>query len=117
MLASFLSDIREGDLIVPKRLAERLRIPMTRLSKLAHLNRNTMIERPTSPAVQDSLGEIASIISRVAAMSEDVGAALLWFKYQPIVGFGGKTAKQLVEEGHAQAVLGYIESVENGGVA
>lgn len=37
MLAAFLKDIREGDMIVPRRMADRLRLPMTRLSKLAHL--------------------------------------------------------------------------------
>jgi uncharacterized protein (DUF2384 family) len=117
MLASFLTDVSDGDNIVPKRLAERLRMPMTRLSKLAHLNRNTVADRPTSPAVQRKLGEIARIIARVAAMNDDEGAAIIWFKYQPIVGFGGKTAQELVEQGHADAVMWHIESVENGGVA
>ena len=59
MLAAFLDDIRDGDLIAPRRMAERLRLPMTQLSRLAHVNRNTMAAKPHSPAVQARLGEIA----------------------------------------------------------
>jgi hypothetical protein len=58
MLAAFLDDIRDGDMIAPRRMAERLRLPMTRLSRLAHLNRNTMTTHPGSPAVQAKLGKL-----------------------------------------------------------
>jgi hypothetical protein len=113
MLAAFLEDIRDGDIIAPKRMAARLRLPVTRLSKLAHLNRNTMISRPQSPAVQAKLGEIARIIARAAELAGDEGRAIIWFRHQPIPGFG-KTAEELVEEGHADAVLWTLESMEQG---
>ena len=117
MLAAFLKDISEGGLIAPQRMAKRLSLPMTRLSKLAHVNRNTLSAQPDSPAVQAKLGEIARIISRAAELTEDEGAAAIWFKYQPIPGFGGKTAEEIVEAGHAEAVLWHLESIEAGGVA
>ena len=37
MIAAFLDDIRDGDMIAPRRMAQRLRLPITRLSRLAHL--------------------------------------------------------------------------------
>ncbi|UVO51372.1 MbcA/ParS/Xre antitoxin family protein [Sphingomonas sp. SUN019] len=114
MLAAFLDDIRDGDVIAPKRMADRLRLPMTRLSKLAHLNRNTMAARPGSPAVQAKLGEIARIIARAAEMAGDEGRAIIWFKHQPIPGFGNRTAEQMVEDGHAAAVMWTLESMEQG---
>ncbi|MBW4330283.1 hypothetical protein KY084_05280 [Stakelama sp. CBK3Z-3] len=113
MLAAFLDDIRDHDLIAPKRMADRLRLPVSRLAKLAHLNRNTMTARPESPAVQAKLGEIARIITRAAEMTGDEGRAIIWFRHQPIAGFG-KTAEQLVEQGHADAVMGTLESMEQG---
>lgn len=113
MLASFLNDIRDGDFIAPKRLAERLRVPMTRLSKLVHVNRNTLASQPNSEAVQAKLSAIARIIARAAAMTEDEGAAIIWFRHQPIVGFGGKTAEELVEQGHADAVMWHLDTIEN----
>ncbi|OWK28062.1 hypothetical protein [Sphingomonas dokdonensis] len=116
MLAAFLDDIRDADMIAPRRMAERLRLPMSRLAKLAHLNRNTMAARPESPAVQAKLGEIARIIARAAELAGDEGRAIIWFKHQPIAGFG-KTAEELVEEGQAEAVMGTLESMDQGSYA
>lgn len=113
MLAAFLDDIREGDLIAPRRMAERLRLPMTRLSRLAHLNRNTMTTRPGSPAVQAKLGEIARIIARAADLAGDEGKAIIWFKHQPLPGFG-KTAEELVEDGHADIVIEDLDRMAAG---
>lgn len=113
MLAIFLDDIREGDLIAPRRMADRLRLPMTRLSQLAHLNRNTMVSRPGSPAVQEKLGQIARIIARAADLAGDEGRAIIWFKHQPLTGWG-KTPEELVEEGLAQDVLDELERQAEG---
>ncbi|EZP53334.1 MULTISPECIES: hypothetical protein [Sphingomonas] len=113
MLAAFLDDIRDADLIAPRRLAGRLRLPLTQLAKLARVNRNTMTARPESPAVQAKLGEIARIIARAAELSGDEGKAIIWFRHQPIAGFG-KTAEQLVEAGEAAAVLWTLESMDQG---
>jgi len=117
MLASFLNDIREGDLIAPRRMAERLRVPMNRLSQLTRVNRNTLSSKPESAAVQAKLGEIAQIITRAASMTQDEGAAIVWFKHQPIVGFGGATAEALVERGQAKAVLWHLDTLEDGSFA
>jgi len=46
MLAAFLDDIRDHDMIAPRRMADRLRLPMARLARLAHVNRNTMTAKP-----------------------------------------------------------------------
>lgn len=113
MLATFFDDIREHDLIAPRRLAERLRLPMSRLAKIAHVNRNTMAARPDSPAIQAKLGQIAQILARAAELTEDEGRALIWFKHQTLPGFG-KTAEKLVEEGHAELVLEDLERQAEG---
>ena len=113
MIAAFLEDIREGDLIAPRRLAQRLRVPMTRLSKLARVNRNTLAARPESPAVQAKLGQIARIIDRVAKMTGDEGRAIIWFRHSVIVGFG-MTAEELVERGHADAVIWQLDAMDAG---
>lgn len=113
MLASFLETVREGGMIAPRRMAERLRLPMTGLAKLARLNRNTLSVKADSAAVQKRLGEIAAIITRAAELSGDEGRAIIWFRHQPIVGFG-ETAEQLVEAGHAKAVLWHLDGLENG---
>src|SRR3546814_13656473 len=96
MLTAFLDDIRDGDLIAPRRMAERLRLPMTRLSRIAHLNRNTMTAHPASPPVHATLGEIARIITRAAELAGDEGRAINGSRPPPIPGFG-TTPAELVE--------------------
>lgn len=113
MLAIFLDDIRDGDLIAPRRMADRLRLPLTRLSRLAHLNRNTMVTRPESPAVQEKLGQIARIIARAADLTGDEDRAIIWFKHQPLTGWG-KTPEELVEDGLAREVLDDLERQAEG---
>lgn len=113
MLAAFLNDIRDHDLIAPRRMADRLRLPISRLAKLAHVNRNTMTSKPDSPAVQAKLGEIARIIAHAADLAGDEGRAIIWFKHQPIPGFG-KTPEELVELGQAHLVLEDLERMAAG---
>jgi uncharacterized protein (DUF2384 family) len=113
MLAAFLDDIREHDMIVPRRMAERLRLPISQLAKLAHVNRNTMTAKPKSPAVQAKLGEIARIIAQAADLAGDEGRAIIWFKHQPLPGFG-KTPEELVEDGQADLVLEDLERMAAG---
>lgn len=117
MLASFLESVRDGDTIAPQRLATRLHVPMTGLARMARLNRNTLSSKAGSAAVQTELGIIARIIARAAELSGDEGRAIIWFRHQPIIGFDGKTAEQLVGEGHADAVLWHLEGLENGAYA
>jgi uncharacterized protein (DUF2384 family) len=117
MLAQFLEDIREGDMIAPKRMAERLRVPMAQMARLAHVSRNTLTGKADSPVVQKRLGEIARIIGKAAELSGDEGRAIIWFRHQPIPGFGDKTAEELVEAGHAEAVLWHLRGMEEGAYA
>lgn len=113
MPAPFLDDIRDRDMIAPRRLAERLRLTQSRLAQLARVPRATMSARPGSPTVQARLGEIAHIIARAAELSGDEGRAVIWFRHQTIPGFG-RTAQELVEQGHADAAMRTLESMDEG---
>jgi len=113
MIAAFLDDIRDHDLIAPQRMADRLRLPISWLARLAHVNRNTMMSKPDSPAVQAKLGEIARIIAHAAELVGDEGRAIIWFKHQPLPGFG-KTPEELVETGQADLVLEDLERMAAG---
>lgn len=113
MLAGFLDDICDHDMIAPRRMAERLRLPMAQLARLAQVNRNTMATKPGSPAVQAKLGEIARIIARAADLTGDEDKAIIWFRHQPLPGFG-KTAEELVEQGGAALVLEDLERIAEG---
>jgi Protein of unknown function (DUF2384) len=54
------------------------------------------------------------IIAMASEMAGDDSRAVIWFKHQPIPGWAGKTAYDLVAEGKAESVLAYLEAVRSG---
>ena len=54
---------------------------------------------------------------RILAMAEEMAGdkqrAVIWFEHQPIPGWAGKTAYDLVQEGKADKVLAYLEAVKS----
>jgi hypothetical protein len=47
----------------------------------------------------------------------DTAKALVWFRHQPLSGFDGQTAEELVADGHVPAVLAHLETLRDGGYA
>jgi len=113
MLGPILDDVADDGFISPSRMSERLGVSLAELARIARLHRNTLA-RPNSPAVQRNLGEIARILARAAALSGDPGRAVIWFRHQPLAGFDHRTAEQLVANGHADAVMGHLDDLEEG---
>ena len=54
------------------------------------------------------------ILTLAKEMAGDEQRAVFWFKHQPIPGWAGKTAYDLVQEGRADQVLAYLEAVKSG---
>lgn len=117
MLTSLLSDIREKDFVSPQRMSRRLRLPLADLARLAHVHRNTLMSRPDSAVVQKKLEPVVRILAAAEELTGDADRAIIWFRHQPIAGHGGRTGAQLVEDGHAEAVLAHLEDLRNGGYA
>ena len=117
MLTTLLADIRERDFVSPRLMSRRLRLPLTDLAKLAHLHRNTLSQRPDSPLVQKSLEPVVKILAAAEQLTGDPDRAIVWFRHQPIAGHNGRTALELVEAGHADAVLAHLEDLRDGAYA
>jgi hypothetical protein len=117
VLTVLLEDIREGDFVSPQRMSERLRLPLAELAKLVHVHRNTLAKHPASPTVQKNLEPVVRILAAAEELTGDAGRAIVWFRYQPIPGHAGRTPLQLVEEGHADAVLAHLEDLRDGAYA
>ena len=92
MLTAFLDNVQEAGTISPRRLGLRLHMPVAQLAKIARLHRNSLGRRKITPATQERLGEIASIIAKATGVAGDEAKAIIWFKHQPIPGFRGETA-------------------------
>jgi uncharacterized protein (DUF2384 family) len=54
------------------------------------------------------------ILELAKQMAGDEQRASTWSKHQPIPGWAGKTAYDLVQEGKADQVLTYLEAVKSG---
>ena len=117
MLTALLADIRERDFVSPQRMSRRLRLPLADLAKLVHIHRNTLAQRPDSQLVQKSLEPVVRILTAAEELTGDPDRAIIWFRHQPIAGHDGRTALQLVEAGHADAVLAHLEDLRNGAYA
>lgn len=96
------------------RLSEQLGITLSELAKLSGLARNTLSAKSPSRKVDAALSPIVRILAMAAEMAGDEARAVIWFKHQPIPGWAGKTAFDLVVEGKSGKVLEYLEAVRSG---
>jgi uncharacterized protein (DUF2384 family) len=120
MLSAFLDQVTDlrGGFISPQRLGEALHIPLAKIARLAKVHRNTLAQNPDSPLVQERLGEVARIITTATELlGGEQGRAIVWFKHQPLAGFDGCTAEELVTSGHGEAVLVHLDLLREGAYA
>lgn len=103
--------------IEPKKLGDMLHMTQAEIAELAGVHRTTLARNPGSPEVQAKLGPIATILSRASDMGGGLARAVIWFRHQPIAAFGHKRAIDIVEAGEAQAVLGWLDALEDGAYA
>lgn len=97
-----------------RRVAEELGVTLTELAALAGLARNTLTATSGARTVDEALSPIVRILAMAAEMAGDGARAAIWFKHQPIPGWAGKTAYDLIRERKADKVLAYLEAVRSG---
>ena len=96
------------------RLSEQLGVTQAELARLVGVARNTLTAKSATRKVDAALSPIVRILAMAAEMAGDETRAVIWFKHQPIPGWAGKTAYDLVGEGKAGQVLEYLEAVRAG---
>ncbi|WP_376986736.1 antitoxin Xre/MbcA/ParS toxin-binding domain-containing protein [Bosea sp. R86505] len=97
-----------------RRVSERLGLPLTDIAAMTGVARTTLTAKSGRRRVDAALSPLVRIIAMAAEMAGDEGRAAIWFKHQPLPGWGGKTAYDLVREGKSDRVLDYLESVRAG---
>lgn len=95
-------------------VADRLGVTLAELAKLIGVARNTLTAKSSARKVDSALSNVVRILAMAAEMAGDESRAVIWFKHQPIPGWAGKTAYDLVGEGKADKVLAYLEAVRSG---
>lgn len=87
---------------------------MSELARLIGVARNTIAAKSGTRKVDAALSSIVRILLMAAEMAGSEQRAAIWFKHQPIPGWAGKTAYDLVREGKADKVFAYLEAVRSG---
>lgn len=114
-VSSFVRSLQEAQtpFISPARFSKALGIKVTGLARLTGVHRNTM-RNPASDRLQERLREIIKVISTATELSGDLNKAIFWYQNEPIADYRHQTAAELVAQGHAEAVLAYLEDLRNG---
>lgn len=97
-----------------RRVSELLGVTLSELAKLVGVARNTLTAKSGARKVDQALSPVVRILAMAAEMAGDESRAVIWFKHQPIPGWAGKTAYDLVGEGKSEKVLTYLEAVRSG---
>jgi Protein of unknown function (DUF2384) len=111
--------VRSDGTIETDRLSATLRISKTELAAASGLSRDAVSKtaRLKAPSTQARLRDMVEIIGRVLPWAGSVPQAFAWYRAQPLPSFGDQTAEDLVKEGRAEAVKGYLARIAAGGFA
>jgi len=111
-LAQYAAD----GLFAPRRIAETLRTTSEEIARTAGLGKDAIQrkDRIGSDKTQRRLREMVEVINKVEPRFGSALMAYAWYRSEPLPGFSGQTAMQLVRTGRADDVLDYIDAVDAG---
>jgi hypothetical protein len=106
----------ENGFFAPRKIADALRTTSAEVARTAGLGRDAVQrkERVRSDKTQRRLREMVEIINKVEPRFGSALMAYAWYRSEPLPGFSGQTAMQLVRSGRTDEVLDYIDAVDAG---
>ncbi|WP_027155212.1 MbcA/ParS/Xre antitoxin family protein [Mesorhizobium sp. WSM2561] len=111
-----LAQYADNGVFAPRRIAEALRTTSEEIARTAGLGKDAIQrkDRVRSDKTQRRLREMIEVINKVEPRFGSVLMAYAWYRSEPLPGFSGQTAMQLVRSGRADDVLDYIDAVDAG---
>ena len=109
----------ENQAFSPVLIADALRTTRSEIASTLGLGRDAFsrASRIRARKTQVRLRQMLEILNRVEAATGSPLAAYAWFRAEPLRGFGGVTADQLLREGKADQVHAYLDRIMAGGYA
>jgi len=95
-------------------VAELLGVTPTELAALIGVPPNAPTERGGARRLDAALSPLVRVLTMADEMAGGSDRAAIWFKHQPIPGWAGKTAYDLVKRGKSEKVIAYLEAVRSG---
>lgn len=111
-----LAQYAEKGLFAPQKIAEAFHTTSMEIARTAGLGKDAVQrkERIRSDKTQRRLREMIEIVNKVEPRFGSALMAFAWYRSEPLPGFSGFTAMQLVRDGRAAEVLDYIDAVDAG---
>lgn len=111
-----LARYEDEGVFAPRRIAEAFRTTSEEVARTAGLGKDAIQrkDRIRSGKTQRRLREMIEIINKVEPRFGSALMAYAWYRSEPLAGFSGQTAMQLVRSGRAEDVLDYIDAVDAG---
>lgn len=112
----FAEQFREPDTpyLSPSKVGDFFGFRVQELAERAHVHRNTPTSRPQAPQLQRYLQDMVRVLAVAVEMTGDLERAAFLLRNEPLRAFGYKTADVLIQEGRAEAVIAYLESLAGG---
>lgn len=111
-----LTQYADDGIFSPRKIAEVLLTTSEEIARSAGLGKDAIQrkDRLRSDKTQRRLREVTEIINKVEPRFGSALMAYAWYRSEPLPGFSGLTAMQVVREGRANEVLDYIDAVDAG---
>lgn len=111
-----LAQYADNGVFAPRRIAEALRTTSEEIARTAGLGKDAIQrkDRIGSDKTQRRLRELVEVINKVEPRFGSALMAYAWYRSEPLPGFSGQTAMQLVRDGRADDVLDYVDAVDAG---
>lgn len=111
-----LAQYTDNGIFAPGKIAGTLRTTSEEVARSAGLGRDAIQrnDRMRSDKTQRRLRAMVEIINKVEARFGSALMAYAWYRSEPLPGFSGQTAMQLVKAGRSDDVLDYVDAVDAG---
>ncbi len=111
-----LSYFAENGLFAPTKIAVAFRTTHEAVARAAGLEVDSLQRDDDlrSDATQRRLGKMVEIVKGLESRFGSAPAAFAWYCSQPLPGFSGQTAMQLVRSGRADDLIDYMDAVDVG---
>jgi hypothetical protein len=111
-----LAQYADNGFFAPAKIAQALHTTSEEVARTAGLGRDAVQrkERVRSDRTQRRLREMVEVLNKVEPRFGSALMAYAWYRSEPLPGFSGQTAMQLVRRGRADEVLDYIDAVDAG---
>jgi len=111
-----LAQYADNGIFAPRKIADAFRTTSEEVARTAGLGKDAVQrrDRVSSDRTQRRLREMIEVINKVEPRFGSALMAYAWYRSEPLPGFSGQTAMQLVRAGRAEDVLDFVDGVDAG---